>query len=172
MASERRTECPHWEKDFPIKSGEDGYTTRREFTKFLGLTSISFFLGTCWAAGRRWLKQRSAQNAAGMEIAGVGELPVGGYKLFRYPQPESGEPCILLRLDETRYAAYSQSCTHLACPVYFSAAQKQLVCPCHHGFFSADDGRVLAGPPKRALQRYAWEIRGEKIWITGPEKTA
>ena len=40
----------HWKQDFPIPSAEDSYVTRREFTKFLGLTSLAFFIGTCATA--------------------------------------------------------------------------------------------------------------------------
>ena len=38
-----------WKQDFPVPSGEDSYVTRREFTKFLGLTSLAFLIGTCAA---------------------------------------------------------------------------------------------------------------------------
>lgn len=92
------------------------------------------------------------------------EIPVGGYKLVRYPT--ENHPCILVRLSETEFAAYSQSCTHLQCPVTYRHEDKQFYCPCHEGFFSAEDGRVLAGPPPRALPRYPVEIRHGEIWIT------
>ena len=166
--SQVKRERAHWESDFPYKSSEDGYTTRREFTKFLGLTSISFFLGTCWAAARRHLGRSRLGEAAPVAVASEVEMKVGGYKLFRFPE-ENGDPCILIRLEEFRYVAFSQSCTHLACPVHFNAQKKQLICPCHSGFFSAEDGRVIAGPPKRPLQRYEVGIRGGKIWVSSKE---
>lgn len=97
-------------------------------------------------------------------IAHVEELPVGGHKLFRYPSEE--HPCILVRLGEREFAAYSQSCTHLMCPVNYQHEKKQFYCPCHEGFFSAQDGRVLAGPPPRPLPRYPVEIRNHEIWVT------
>jgi nitrite reductase/ring-hydroxylating ferredoxin subunit len=157
----------HWKRDFPIRMSEDGYATRREFTKFLGLTSLAFFLGTIWAVGRRVWKQYSAGQQATLPVAKVDELAVGKYKQFRYPDAE-GEPGILVRLDEKKYVAYIQSCTHLACPVHFKTETKQFVCPCHSGFFAADDGRVLAGPPKRPLARFDVEVVNDEICVRLP----
>ncbi len=159
----------HWDADFPVQSEEDGYVTRREFTKFLGLTSISFFLGACWAAARSFWKPGTAQRPCALPVMPLRDLAVGSYKLFRYPDARQGEPGILLRLGENTLAAFSQQCTHLACPIYAEIEKRQLVCPCHSGLFSAEDGRVLSGPPKRALQRFKVEVRGDVVWINGKE---
>src|SRR5206468_8954492 len=114
----------HWKQDFPIPSAEDSYVTRREFTKFLGLTSLAFFIGTLATAGRTLAFRLLGRNFAAVEIGGVGEIPVGGYKLFRYPSETN--PCILIRLAEDRFAAFDQRCTHLSCPVVFDAASSRL----------------------------------------------
>jgi len=151
-----------WKQDFPIPSQEDSYVTRREFTKFLGLTSLAFFLGTFTAAARK-LWKRAAGTPAAVPVAHVDEIPVGAYKLFRYPT--ENDPCILLRLEQEQFAAFSQNCTHLACPVHFNAATRQLVCPCHKGFFSAQNGRPLSGPPRRGLAAVAISIRRNQVWV-------
>src|SRR5262245_37550777 len=122
----------HWKQDFPIPSAEDSYVTRREFTKFLGLTSLAFLIGTCATAGRKLAKRFFQRQAAPVAIADLHEVPVGGYKLFRYPTEH--DPCILLRLDQEKFVAFDQRCTHLSCPVLFDAAKQQLACPCHEGF--------------------------------------
>jgi Rieske Fe-S protein len=57
------------------------------------------------------------------------------------------------------------------CPVHYQHAQQQFYCPCHEGFFSARDGRVLAGPPPRPLPRYPVEVRGGQVWVV-PAATA
>ena len=151
-----------WKKDFPIPSEEDSYVTKREFTKFLGLISLAFFAGTFTAAARKLWKRATAGRFAAVAVAGVDEIPVGSYKLFRYPT--QNDPCILLRLEPQKFVAFNQSCTHLACPVHFNAAAKQLVCPCHKGFFGAEDGRPLAGPPKQPLAALAISIREDRVW--------
>jgi len=158
----------HWKQDFPVPSGEDSYVTRREFTKFLGLTSLAFFVGTCATLGRKLVKRIRGEKPDGVAIAGLTELPIGGYKLFRYPT--ENDPCILLRLSEEQFVAFDQRCTHLSCPVIFQATTKQLVCPCHEGFFSAEDGRVLAGPPKRALARLSVVTQNAQVWVRGGEE--
>ena len=157
-----------WKQDFPISSAEDSYVTRREFAKFLGLTSFAFFLGTFATAGRKLLKRIRGENSEAVAVANLGEVPVGGYKLFRYPT--QNDPCILLRLSEDQLVAFDQRCTHLSCPVLFDTASKQLVCPCHEGFFSAEDGRVLSGPPKRALTRLSVTTHNAQVWVKKSEE--
>ena len=100
-----------------------------------------------------------------MAVAQVGEIPVGGVKLFQYPR--EGEQCILVRIDQESYAAYSQKCTHLSCAVYYSQQSRDLVCPCHEGHFSVRDGSVLQGPPSRPLPAVKLERRGEQLVAIG-----
>jgi len=150
-------------RNFPVSSEEDSFVTRREFTKFLGLTSIAFFAGTFVAAGRKLWKRAMAGRGGAVCVGGIEEVPVGGYKLFRYPTED--DPCILVRLDSEKVAAFNQHCTHLACPVIFNAEARQLECPCHKGFFSAEDGRVLAGPPKRGLEALNVSVRNGGVWV-------
>jgi len=151
-----------WKDDFPIPADEDSYVTRREFTKFLGLTSLGFFFGTLAAAARKVWKSRTGGRQPAVMVAAVDEVAVGGYKLFRYPT--ENDPCILLRLESDKFVAFNQNCTHLACPVHFEAATKQLVCPCHKGYFSAVDGRPVAGPPKVRLAPVAISVRTNQLW--------
>jgi Rieske Fe-S protein len=157
----------HWKKDFPIPSAEDSYVTRREFTKFLGLTSVAFLLGTFATAGRTLAKRIFGQDSTSVAVANIEEVPVGGYKLFRY---EKNDPGILLRLSEDRFVAFDQRCTHLSCPVIFDPAARQLACPCHAGYFSAEDGRPLAGPPKRALARLEVTTQNAQVWVRRTEE--
>jgi Rieske Fe-S protein len=154
---------PAWKDDFPISWVDDHYVTRREFTKSLALVSCAAFAanGTLAALGAR----RGEFRGAPARVAGVEDLPVGGWKVFAYPGP--GDPCLLVRLDRDRFVAYSQKCTHLGCPVVFRAATRRLYCPCHEGYFSAEDGRVLAGPPPRPLPRVVLERRGDELWALG-----
>ena len=167
MSYRTNNPSPRWRADFPVPSDEESYVTRREFTKFLGLTSFAFLLGTCAAAVRTiWKRVTVVQGPAAM-VASAGEVPVGGYKLFRYPT--ENDPCILLRLEPDKFVAFNQNCTHLACPVHFNAAASQLVCPCHHGFFNAEDGRPLAGPPKRPLIPLTVTLRENQVWVETSE---
>ena len=151
-----------WKQDFPVRSEEDGYVARREFTKLLGLTSLAFLIGTFAAAAGKLWRNVSPSRSAGVPVASVTEMPVGAYKLFRYPT--ENDPCILLRLGPSQFVAFNQNCTHLSCPVHFNPDAMQLECPCHRGFFSAADGRPLAGPPKRPLVGISVSIRKGQVW--------
>jgi nitrite reductase/ring-hydroxylating ferredoxin subunit len=154
---------PKWRKDFPIEWDKDNYVTRREFTKFLVLASGALCLGNGSVAMLDALRRRETFPTE--TIAMVGELAVGGVKLFHYPTADI--PAILIRLSETEYAAYPQGCTHLSCPVQFNAGNGRLECPCHNGAFDAATGSVLSGPPPRPLPRIALRIDGDKIVAHG-----
>jgi arsenite oxidase small subunit len=156
-----------WQKDFPVASEEESYVARREFTKFLALTSIAFFIGTFTATARKIWKRAIWKAPDAVRITNVDDVAIGGYKLFRYPT--ESDPCILVRLDQDRFAAFDQRCTHLSCPVYFNGKDRQLLCPCHNGIFSAADGSVLAGPPKRALDALMVSIRNGEVWVQSME---
>lgn len=150
----------HWKANFPVRQSAEHAVSRRQFCKVACCTAL--------AVGAGWLlKDKLFPVPPGTKpllVGRVTELPVGGSKLFAYPTEH--HPAILVRLSETEFAAYSQSCTHLMCPVNYQHEKRQLFCPCHEGYFSAEDGRVLAGPPPRALPRYPVEIRDGEIWIT------
>jgi nitrite reductase/ring-hydroxylating ferredoxin subunit len=159
-------DVPVWKDNFPISWVDDHFVTRREFTKSLVWVSFATFVANGVLALFETLKQRWGKvPLPQFAIASVDELPVGGSKVFHYPQ--TGDPCLLVRLDVERYTAFGQKCTHLGCPVYYRAAQRQLHCPCHEGFFAAEDGRVLAGPPTRPLPRIVIEQRGQELWAIG-----
>ena len=102
-----------------------------------------------------------------IEVATIDEIPVGQSKIFHYPSKH--QPCILIHLEEGYYVAFSQSCTHLMCPVHYQEKKRELVCPCHNGYFNAENGEVLAGPPPRPLPRYEVNIVEQKI-VVGPKR--
>lgn len=53
---------------------------------------------------------------------------------------------------------YSRDCTDLGCPIRWDPGSACFLCPCHGGIFS-QSGQVLAGPPRRPLDRYGSRIR-------------
>src|SRR5881396_275094 len=118
---------PNWRRDYPIRQAEEHRVTRRQFAMFACCSAAVF--GAAWLAKGKVLAPRIATEPK--IIARTDEIPVGGSKLFRYPTEV--DPCILIRLATDRFAAYSQSCTHLKCPVYLKFESNQLVCPCHEG---------------------------------------
>lgn len=153
---------PLWRDEFSVATADERYVTRRQFTKFLTLTSLAMFAGNLWILVRAWLYHEPAYLMRA--VARVGEIPVGGFKIFQYPTAQ--DPCILVRTGVDEYVAYSQVCTHLSCAVYYMAERERLECPCHEGYFAVRDGRVLQGPPTRPLPRVALERRGQELIAT------
>jgi arsenite oxidase small subunit len=152
-----------WKDEFSVHAAEERYVTRRQFGKFLVLTSLGMLVGNLWILVRSlWRREEALRSLA---IARAGEVPVGGVRIFRYPG--LNDPCLLLRTAEDSYVAYSQKCTHLSCAVFPATDGKRLECPCHEGYFSIEDGRVLQGPPPRALPRILLERREGDVWAVG-----
>lgn len=151
-----------WENNFPIKQSEEHRVSRRQFAVFCGCSAVA--LGAGFPVREALLKIPKATEP--IVVAEEGELPRNGSKLFHYPTPH--HPCILIRLKDERYVAYSQSCTHLMCPVHFDAVNGKIVCPCHHGYFDPEDGSVLAGPPQGPLPRYKVSVTEGQV-LVGPE---
>jgi Rieske Fe-S protein len=157
-------ETPAWKDDFPISWTDDHFVTRREFTKSLVWVSCASFAATAALTARASMSRREGPLPA-VRIGRVEDVPVGGARVFGYP--DEGAPCILLRPDASTFAAFSQRCTHLGCPVFYEAERTRLSCPCHEGYFDARDGSVLAGPPPRPLPQVTLERRGDDLWAVG-----
>ena len=153
-----------WREEFSIHSAEERYVTRRQFGKFLTLTSLGMLAGNLWILMKSLWRSGESLPPRTM-IARAGEVAVKGAKVFRYPGPD--DPCLLMRTAEDAYVAYSQKCTHLSCAVFPSDDGRRLECPCHEGYFAVDDGRVLQGPPPRPLPRVRLESRGGEVWAVG-----
>jgi nitrite reductase/ring-hydroxylating ferredoxin subunit len=159
-------EQPRWRQDFPIDWPQDQYIFRREFIKFLLLTSGAFTAGQFWFLVRNLWRQEAP--APTLEIANIDEIPVGGSLLFAYP--ENSPARLLVRVDDETFVAYEQQCTHLTCPVIPDVERGELHCPCHEGIFDLMSGRPLAGPPQRPLARVKLEVRDGKVYATGMEE--
>jgi len=157
---------PAWRTDFPIDWPRDHYVERREFVKFLFLTSLAFTAGQLWIAAQRW--RRGPRVHPPSRVASLADLPVGSARTFSYPGPD--HPCLLVRTGEDAVVAYGQECTHLSCAVVPSVEQGLLRCPCHQGWFDLATGRPLAGPPRRPLSLVRLELRSGEVFATGIEE--
>ena len=155
---------PVWRQEYPIDWPESEYVSRREFTRLLLVTSFAFVVGQVYIVVSSLLRQRASPPPAA-EIAAVADVPVKTTKLFYYPT--ENDPCVLVRLSDDEYVAYSQKCTHLSCPVIPDPAAGRIRCPCHEGFYDLRTGGVLAGPPERPLPRITLQVRDGRIFATG-----
>lgn len=160
---------PVWSEEFSVHSAEDAYVQRRQFTKFLVLTSLGMVAGNAWI----WLKAVTAderQTWPELVVGRVADISPGTVRFFSYPEPT--DPCILVRRTNGEFTAFSQKCTHLSCAVVPELDRGRLACPCHKGFFDATTGQPTAGPPRRPLPRVTLEVRDGVVYATGVEATA
>ena len=158
---------PAWRQDFPIDWPQDLYVERRDFMKFMVLTSAAFTVGQLWIAAQNWYRKRSGHPAI-QRLAAIDDLAVGAAIGFTYP--DEHERCLLVRLTATEFVAFGQECTHLSCAVVPRPAEGSFYCPCHEGRFDIRTGVPTAGPPRRPLTRIVLEMRGRDIYAVGVEE--
>jgi cytochrome b6-f complex iron-sulfur subunit len=89
------------------------------------------------------------------------DLPVNSAKMVRF----GSRPVLLIRSGEAEWRAFDGTCTHLNCTVQYQREGRQIWCACHNGFYDLN-GKVVSGPPPRALAQYEVHVRGEDIVIS------
>jgi nitrite reductase/ring-hydroxylating ferredoxin subunit len=154
-----------WRQDFPVDWPLDHYVARRDFVKFLVLTSMGFTAGQLCIGVDQLLKSGQSSALPRMRLCGKDELAVGETRAFTYPGEH--DPCLLVRVDDSRWVAYGQKCTHLSCAVVPQPEKNRLFCPCHNGAFDLESGRPIQGPPRRPLPRIELEITDDEVYATG-----
>jgi Rieske Fe-S protein len=157
---------PAWRNDFPIDWPQDHYVERRDFMKFMVLTSLALTVGQFWIGAQNWWRRRRGAPDI-RRIAALDQLAVGGVLPFTYPGPQ--DDCLLMRTADG-LVAYSQKCTHLSCAVRPRVEEGVIHCPCHEGYFDLRTGRPVAGPPRRPLTLVHLDVRGGSIYATGVEE--
>src|SRR6185436_3697831 len=93
VSGRRRVSLPLWREEVSIHAGEERYASRRQFGKFLVLTSLGMFVGNLWILLRARLRGERPPPPRRL-IARASELGPGGVKLFAYPNAE--DACILM----------------------------------------------------------------------------
>jgi nitrite reductase/ring-hydroxylating ferredoxin subunit len=131
---------------------------RRALLRTALVTAAAALVGEGWA--RRW--RPPAPTGPAMPIPDADALRPGEAASFDLPgAPDRG---VVARLADGMLVAFDRRCTHLGCPVLWSAARAEFDCPCHRARFDGRTGRVLAGPPRRGLRPIPLEIRGARVW--------
>jgi nitrite reductase/ring-hydroxylating ferredoxin subunit len=158
---------PAWRQDFPIDWPQDHYVARRDFMKFMILTSAAFTAGQLWIGAQNWWRKRHGQLPI-VRIGSVDDVEVGGTLVFKYPGDH--DACVLVRVATAEWVAYSQKCTHLSCAVIPRPAEGSFHCPCHEGRFDLRTDAPTAGPPRRPLTRIVLDIKGRDIYAAGVQE--
>src|SRR5581483_2489210 len=75
---------PLWKDEFSVNTADERYVTRRQFSKFLVLTSVAMFVGQLWILVKSWFSAKGGALPKQV-IAGRDEVGIGEVKLFAYP---------------------------------------------------------------------------------------
>lgn len=156
-------EQPRWRRDFATDLPEDSFVARRDFAKFLVLTSGAFVAGQAWIAAQSLVRSKRTPPGRA-RIGTLSAIPPGRAMVFTYPTAQ--DPCLLIRTREGKLLAYSQKCTHLSCAVVPKIDEGIIQCPCHEGIFDLATGRNIAGPPPRPLPAIELDVVGDEIFAT------
>lgn len=185
-----------WRSEFPVEQAEEFRVTRRGFGAMLcgACVAGAAGIGIVGAA-----EGESAAGVEGAGVVNGGEdadatpssraegsakpframlsdeLPAGSGHAVR--DPSTGLPILVVRTEDGELRAYDQRCTHLLCPVHYEPRTEaggvrraaSIHCPCHHGFFDPATGAPTAGPPRRALPRFAVGVEDGWIVVGGRE---
>ena len=81
----RPSSAPLWQDEFSVFTADERYVNRRQFTKFLTLTSLACSREICGFWSDRYSTERRRIRV--QAVAALDEVPVGGVKLFTYPTP-------------------------------------------------------------------------------------
>ncbi len=77
----------------------------------------------------------------------------------------------VVKTGEQQVVAFSPVCTHLGCAVSWNTGDKTFACPCHTSSFSPD-GKVIAGPAPRALDRFDVKVENGKVLLGEVKQSA
>jgi Rieske Fe-S protein len=128
---------------FPVAAAEERRLDRR---RFLGVAGCAALL----ACAGEWLGHNEAAPPQ-LELGPVDTASLARGEARIVPAARGDGEALVLRLVTGEVVAFDRRCPHLGCPVVWAAARQQFECPCHRAVFDGRTGRVLAGPPRRAL---------------------
>ncbi len=125
---------------------EHGHISRKEF------------LGMSAAAGLCCAPLLASCGGEKLPEVGKGQTIIEEDKLkpgsaFTFADAKSGEPRMLVRMENGEFSLLSAKCTHNGCTVGYKPEAGRLICPCHGSVFAFEDGAVIGGPAEDPLPK-------------------
>ncbi|MFQ6617956.1 MAG: ubiquinol-cytochrome c reductase iron-sulfur subunit, partial [Fidelibacterota bacterium] len=142
-------------------------TTRRKFFKYTvnGIIAAIGAILSVPLGGFYILPALKKPKVVWKKVGPVENFPEGEIRLIplkplerrQWPEDWGQEAAWLYNKGDGKFVLYNIHCTHVGCPVNWNPQAKLFFSPCHGGVFDKD-GKVLAGPPPRPLDRYELKI--------------
>lgn len=112
------------------------------------------------------------EGAVWVPAAPIKDIPIGVPTPVEYVQrskdgwvrTEGRRSAWILTKDGKDFVAYDPRCTHLGCAYTWKPDRDQFFCPCHDGIFDIE-GKVVSGPPPRALDHYETKVLSGVLYL-------
>lgn len=129
-------------------------------TVLLGIPIVGFLLSPLF-------RRPPIYEAKVGDISGVPEAEPTKFTVT-FPQGEwttsSVHEAVYVVKQGTTYKIFSNTCTHMECPVHWDPTLHQFLCPCHGGLYDIN-GNNVGGPPPKPLPQYVHRIDGTTLYI-------
>ncbi len=138
--------------------------TRRSFLDWFLATSTGALLGSVFYPIARYLIPPKVEESTSRNVTlsiKPEEVQPNSGQIFRF----GSQPGILIRTPEGELRGFSAICTHLACIVQYRADLNHIWCACHNGHYDLN-GKNIAGPPPRPLEKYDVNVRGDHLVVS------
>ena len=132
-------------------AGVVGIGTTLALAGVLGVASVS---PTLASQPRQWVAAGALKD---FPLGGISTVMLTYTRTQGFHSTTVTQPVLVRRDTETDFLCFSSSCPHLGCSVAWDPLSARFKCACHGGAFDRD-GKVLAGPPPRGLDRLPWKI--------------
>ncbi len=134
-----------------LQDSGDSVSRRGLLTGLLGASLLGWIATALYPILRYLSPLHLTENANEVELAdkAKSDIAAGGFSIVAL----GTERVIVLRDPQGKLHATSAKCTHEGCTVQYKRDESIIWCACHNGRYDLD-GRVLSGPPPRALALY------------------
>jgi menaquinol-cytochrome c reductase iron-sulfur subunit len=129
-------------------------------TVLLGIPIVGFVLSPLF-------RRQPTYEAKVGDISGVPEAEPTKFTVT-FPQGEwttaKVNAAVYVVKQNNSYKIFSNTCTHMECPVHWDDALRQFLCPCHGGLYDID-GNNVGGPPPKPLPQYVHRLDGTTLYV-------
>jgi Rieske Fe-S protein len=155
--------------------GDKPEVSRRGFLGWavgLGTVFVAAVLGAPKVGSMFGTTPASAQQATFVKVADMASLVTGQVTGLTFVE-ESVDGYVhellphsvwVIKNSDTDATVYSPICPHLGCQVLWNRESQKFDCPCHASIF-ARDGKVLAGPAPRPLDRLPSKVANGELLV-------